>query len=85
MYRTNIDGQKVVIRFTQTQQSFDYHIVDEAIKSILQLQSKILLYKKQCIATIIDSFGYVVSYVQDGEILDIQIQNIIPFDNVFNK
>lgn len=85
MYRTEINGQEVVIRFTHNHQCFNHDIEREAIKSILQLQSRIFQYKQQCFATSVESIGYIVSFVQDGEVTDVQIQNIIPFENVIKS
>ncbi|KAA0550162.1 hypothetical protein FZW96_02120 [Bacillus sp. BGMRC 2118] len=85
MYRTHIDGQEIVIRCTHPHHSKDSHIEMEAIKSILQLNSKLLLYRNQCIATIVDSVGYIIAYIQDGEIIDVQIQNIVPLNNVIRE
>lgn len=83
MYRTEIDGQDVVIRFSRSAPILESKMEKAAIQSILLLQNKILQCKNQFIATKVNAIGYIISYVHEGEVIDVQIQSVVPFQNFF--
>jgi hypothetical protein len=84
MYRTTINGQEIVVRFTLSLGKRDDALEKQLIKTVLQLEEKLLQFKNQCFA-ISHPTGLIVAYVKEGELLDVQIQQIVPFENVLKS
>lgn len=82
MYRTSINGQQVVIRFSFFCTKFDQTKEEQIIRSIINIGEGLLSYKNDCIAISDDRNGLIIVYVQDGEVLDVQIYQVVPNKNI---
>jgi hypothetical protein len=85
MYRTTIKGQEIIIRFGLSIEKKNEALEKRLIETVLRLEEKLLLYKNQCFAITHATEGLIIVNVQEGELLDVKIQQIVPFGNILDK
>ncbi|MFZ3590911.1 hypothetical protein ACOI1C_17045 [Bacillus sp. DJP31] len=84
MYLTSINDKQVVIRFSLLYKKRDVSKEEQIIHALLDLGESLLSYVSECIAVSDGSDGLIIVYVQDGEVLDVQIQQVVPSKNIIN-
>jgi hypothetical protein len=84
MLQTYINNQQVVIRFPLSYQQREELQEEEIITSVLQLGEKLLTYIDDCLACKGKNDELIIIYVQPGEVLDIQIQQVIVKENILS-
>jgi hypothetical protein len=82
MYRTSINGHEIVIRFALSMEKVDEELEKRLIETVLRLEERLLIYKNQCIAIMHSKEGMLVIYIHEGELLDVQIQQYVPLENI---
>jgi hypothetical protein len=84
MYRTSINGQQVVIRFPLLFANKNQLQTELIFQTVLSLGERLLLYKNDCLAINTTNGGLIILYIQDGEVLDVQIQQVVPNENILS-
>jgi hypothetical protein len=82
MFQTCINNQQVVIRFPLSYQTRNEIKEEEIIQCILGMDELLLSYINDCFALKSKNNELIIVYVQGGEVLDIQIQQVILKENI---
>jgi hypothetical protein len=82
MYRTSISGQQVVIRFPLMVANKNQLQAELIFQTVISLGERLLLYKNECLAINATNGGLIILYIQEGEVLDVQIQQVVPNENI---
>ncbi|WP_456278653.1 hypothetical protein [Bacillus sp. AK128] len=77
MLRANINDQQVVIRFPLSYLQREEIEENQIIQEVYHLGEQLLSYKDDCFALETKNGDLVIVYVQSGEVLDIQIQQVV--------
>ncbi|WP_246941929.1 hypothetical protein [Bacillus pinisoli] len=84
MYRTWIQNQQVVVRFTLSCQQKEEINEQQIIQTVLDLGVKLFSYINDSFAIKSLDGNLIIVYIQSGEVLDIQIQQVILKENILH-
>ncbi|MBM7663250.1 hypothetical protein JOC85_004121 [Bacillus mesophilus] len=84
MLQAYINDLQVVIRFSLSYQHREELQEEEIIRTVLQLDEKLLTYIDDCLACKGKNGELIIIYVQPGEVLDVQIQQVIVKENILS-
>lgn len=82
MYRTIIDGYDAVIRFPLHFINKQKINEEQVLVRIASMEKELLLYKNECFAIHDFDNKLIIVSIHEGEVLDIQIQQVIFPENI---